>query len=417
MRRRKFLSWSGATALGAMTPGLMTHLSAADAPTTDPAPTAPSIHWTRSLVIIELRGGNDGLNTIIPFSNPEYRRLRPTISIRESDIIRLDQRFGFHPALNDLKAFWDAGQCAAVLGVGYPEPNLSHFRGIEIWNRASSAKTTPSDGWLSRLYAAAAKSAPSDLLAHSLSFSAQDALAHEGNGPFIGHLDQNHFVLDDPDKFIADISVIPPLKDPTVVPPRNPALAHVRQQRQDITRIRETVTKLLTTKPFTTTFPPTDLGKQLNSVARFIAGGAICPTYKCTIGGFDTHSNQLDAHHHLLNQLSTALAAFRTALQSIPGAWDRTLVMTYSEFGRRANENGSAGTDHGTAAPHLLFGNGVKSGFHGEYPDLTNLEDGNLTYTTDFRRIYQGITKDFFGYSAPFLAESGLQPLSMLKTG
>ena len=321
----------------------------------------------------------------------------------------------------DLRAAWDDGGCAAVLGVGYPKPNLSHFRGIEIWNTAAdeTSEQTLTDGWLSRLYHLAAASAPTDLLAHSITLSSSGAQAHEGLGPFVGHQEQNHFVIDKPEQFIKDIGVIPRLdEDPVAGRTANPALAHVRRLREEITLIGQRFSTLLKAPaPFTTVFPETSLGNQLKSAARFITSGALCPTYKCTIDGFDTHSSQRGAHDPLLKDLSGALAAFRTALKSTPGAWERTLVVTYSEFGRRARENGSEGTDHGTAAPMLLLGGRVKPGFHGTYPDLKNLVYDDLGHTTDFRSVYQGIARDFLGFKPPFLVTPGLTPLACCVPG
>ncbi len=424
MHRRDLLKLGGLCALGGMAPGLFTRANAADVSTTPPPlspPGTPTIAWDRSLVLIELRGGNDGLNTIVPFADPEYYRLRPTIGVRDTDVVRLDQRFGLHPALTDLRAAWDDGGCAAVLGVGYPKPNLSHFRGIEIWNTAAdeTSEQTLTDGWLSRLYHLAAASAPTDLLAHSITLSSSGAQAHEGLGPFVGHQEQNHFVIDKPEQFIKDIGVIPRLdEDPVAGRTANPALAHVRRLREEITLIGQRFSTLLKAPaPFTTVFPETSLGNQLKSAARFITGGALCPTYKCTIDGFDTHSSQRGAHDYLLKDISSALAAFRTALKSTPGAWERTLVVTYSEFGRRARENGSEGTDHGTAAPMLLLGGRVKPGFHGTYPDLKNLVYDDLGHTTDFRSVYQGIARDFLGFKPPFLVTPGLTPLACCVPG
>ena len=417
MQRRDLLKLGGVVALGTVAPGLFGTARAADAPPT--AVVAPTLDWNRSVVLIELRGGNDGLNTIVPFSDPEYYRLRPTIGIRDSEVVRLDQRLGLHPALKDLRAAWDDGSCAAVLGVGYPMPNRSHFRGIEIWNGAAGAEEKPRDGWLSRIYHAAAASAPAELLAHSITVSAAGALAHEGLGPFGGHREQNHFVIDKPEQFLKDISVIPrPLDEPAGDRPANPALAHVRHLRAEIAQIRERFTALMSRPPaHATVFPQTALGLQLSSVARLITGGALCPAYKCTIDGFDTHGMQRQAHDVLMRDLGGALAAFRTALKSVPGAWERTLVVTYSEFGRRAHENGSEGTDHGTAAPMLLLGGRVKPGFHGAQPDLKRLVEDDLVHTTDFRSVFQGIARDFIGFKQPFLSVPGIAPLACCVEG
>lgn len=418
MRRRDLLKLGGVCALGGMAAGAFARADAADVP--PPPPSVPStIAWDRSVVLIELRGGNDGLNTIVPYADPEYFRLRRSIGVRENEVLRLDQRFGLHPALADLRSAWDYGDFAVVHGVGYPQPNRSHFRGAEIWNTAADEAKGQrfSDGWLSRLYYAAAASLPIDLLAHSITLSAAGAQAHEGLGPFIGHPEQIHYVIDKPEQFLKDIVTIPrPGTEPATGSGANAALDHVRRLRGEVHQVGQRFAGLLNgPAPFTTMFPQTRLGQQLRSAAQFITGGARCPAYKCTIDGFDTHSHQRRHHDRLLQEVGGALAAFRTALTSVPGAWERTLVMTYSEFGRRSQENGSEGTDHGTAAPMLLLGGRVKPGFHGTHPDLSSLEFEDLVHTTDFRSVYQGIARDFYGFTAPFLVTPGIAPLACCR--
>ena len=368
-----------------------------------------TLNYERTLVLIELRGGNDGLNTIVPFSDPDYYKLRKSIGIKETEVVKLDQRFGLHPALKPLETAWKDGDLAIVHGLGYPNPNRSHFRGIDIWNGGTKNDELARDGWLGRIVAQARGGAPSDCLADGIMLGYADSVAYGGAGPMFAN-GLRTITMDGPDDFVRRAKRMPKPGEGS----GNPALAHVLKVQADVNVTADRMEALWRKSPNLPGNFGGGLGGHLKVAARLIAAGALCPFYKVTIGGFDTHAGQTYAHQNLLTNLGQAMAAFREALKSVPGAWERTTVMTYSEFGRTASENDSGGTDHGTAAPHFLMGGKVVGGHQGKPVSLTQLDYGDLAYTTDYRSLYAGVAQQWFGYEKPFLSEKKVTPLQGL---
>jgi uncharacterized protein (DUF1501 family) len=406
MLRRDLLKMGSAAAIGMLAPGLLRNGAfAADPAATDQG---ASLAWNNTLVVIELSGGNDGLNTVVPYADPEYYKLRKNIGIPEKDVVKLDKGLGLHPALKPLEGAWKDGDLGVLLGLGYPNPNRSHFRGIDIWNAGSKTDEMLPDGWLARILNAASTGAPSDLLAHSITLGYSGG--YGAGGALYGH-QLNRLTMDRPDEFVRRAKRIP--KPGDKIP--NDAVSHIMHIQSDINKTADRLEALYRKAPNLSGFPGSGLGQHLQVAAKLIAAGTICPVYKTTIGGFDTHANQRPAQLNLLTELGAALGAFRDALKTVPGAWERTTVMTYSEFGRRAGENDSGGTDHGTAAPHFLMGGKVKGGFHGKQPSLTQLDYGDLMFTTDYRSMYAGIAQGFFGFKKPFLSDKGIVPLACFK--
>jgi uncharacterized protein (DUF1501 family) len=402
MLRRDLLKMGSAATLGFLAPTLARGADPAD------KDAGATFAWDKCLVLIELSGGNDGLNTVVPFADPDYYKLRKNIGIPEAEVVKLDKAFGLHPALRPLETSWKEGDLAIALGLGYPNPNRSHFRGIDIWNAGSKSDELLPDGWLARILSDAQASTPAELLAHSISLGY--SAAYGGGGALYGH-QLNRLTMDRVDEFVRRAKRIP--KPGDVVP--NAAVAHILHVQNDINATADRLEQLYRKAPALNGFPGTGLGSHLQLAAKLIAAGITCPVFKTTVGGYDTHAGQKAAHINLLGELGGALGAFRAALKSVPGAWERTLVMTYSEFGRRAGENDSGGTDHGTAAPHLLMGGKVKGGFYGKQPSLTQLDYGDLVYTTDYRQVYQTVGQGWFGYQKPFLSEKGFKPLPLFS--
>ncbi len=368
MHRRDFLRLAG------LSMALPT-VSMAAPPVASPQPTAPQ--HSRSLVLVELKGGNDGLNTLIPYADPQYARLRPNLAIAPARVLDLNDRLGLHPALRPLMPAWDAGELAWIQGVGYPRPNRSHFRSIDIWETGSDSDEVLEQGWLAR---ALPIRAPGDL---------PDVVVLGGDdGPARGG-DLRIITLESAERFVDDARRLQPLDAPPAH--LTPALDHlltVRAATQAAgAEFRRSIERLDTTP---TPFPKSPIGRQLQEAARMLQAGMPIPVFKVQIGSFDTHANQLARHERLLAQLADALAAFRQTLRHT-GHWDRVLVMSYSEFGRRPAENASGGTDHGTAAPHLVLGGRVKGGLYGEMPDLNALEQSDLRHTVDYRRLYDTV--------------------------
>jgi uncharacterized protein (DUF1501 family) len=342
----------------------------------------------RVLVLLELNGGNDGLNTVIPYADPLYYRLRPNLAIAREQVLPLTETLGLHPALAPLQAAWEARELAIALGVGYPQPDRSHFRSIEIWETASDANQTLRQGWLARLFQA--ERLPAGLAAHGIVLGTSE-------GPLTG--DAHTLVLREPQRFLRKAGQ---LTRPTATA-RNPALAHLLAVRQETRGGADALGERLARAPtLTTAFPATRLGRDLETAARLIVTGVPVPVIKLAHGSFDTHAQQRAVHERLLGELAAALAAFRAALTA-HGRWRDVLVLTYSEFGRRAAENGSLGTDHGTAAPHFLLGDRVRGGLYGRQPSLARLADGDLVHSLDFRSLYRTVAQGHWGVSAAAL--------------
>jgi uncharacterized protein (DUF1501 family) len=404
-RRRDVLRLGSIGALSCLLPG--SRLWCGDPPLAD---AAPALAWERSLVLIELRGGNDGLNTVVPYAEDAYKRLRPAIHIPEDQLLALDDQFALHPALAPLLPAWQARDFGIAHGVGYEHPNRSHFRGIDIWNSASRADEQLGDGWAARVIHGA-RTRPAQLLADGIIFGYGSSVAYGGFGPLFGQ-PLRTIIMDAPQDYITQARAMPQSDDRV----NNPALAHILQVDQDIALSASRMQALLDATPAPAgSFGSGGFASQLKHTAHLIAAGAVVPIYKLTLDGFDTHSNQRQRQDQLLAELAVGVAQLRATLIAAK-AWDRTLVMTYSEFGRRVAENGSAGTDHGTAAPHFLLGGRVSGGHLSAAPSLRTLDDGDLVATTDFRSLYTTCVQEWWGYRGDFLSARGISGLGAIKT-
>jgi uncharacterized protein (DUF1501 family) len=356
----------------------------------------------RVLVLVELKGGNDGLNTVVPYADPMYTQLRSSIAIPAADVLKIDSRFGLHPELKAMVPMWERNELAIVHGVGYPQPNLSHFRSIEIWETASRSNEYLGEGWVARAMHAG--------LAKQSAFTAEGVRVGAGGyGPLAGC---RAVTLSSPEAF-ARGAARTPVHDAA---PVNAALAHILRVEQDVAHAAEG----LSGEPyaFTTQFPDGAFGNSVRAAAQVIAsqrGRGGVPVLVLSIGSFDTHQNQPGVHANLLRQLGEGLGALRASLIEI-GAWDRTLVMTFSEFGPRARQNQSNGTDHGTAAPHFVMGGAVRGGFVGRAPDLARLDaEQNLVHTTDFRQLYATVAGDWWGVKPETVVRGEFEALRLLR--
>ncbi len=388
MRRREFLELVG---LGLLAPGLRAGL---------PETTRLAIPKDRYLVLVELHGGNDGLNTLIPFRDPLYRQLRPNLAIAPDRVLSLSPSLGFHPALEPLLESFTQGDLGVVAGLGYPDPNRSHFRSIEIWETASDAHDYLDEGWIARAFAAS--ELPPERVADSIVLGRDE-------GPMAGP-ERKNVVMRDPQGLLKGALRMKDLPERHT----NPALAHILGVRSFLREAAQRIEARIQAVPtLPVSFPNHALGRQLEGVAKAIAAGLPVPVFKTSLAGFDTHARQIGAHERLLSQLGAALAAFRSCMRA-QGHWDRVLVMTYSEFGRRAAENGSLGTDHGTAAPHLVTGGKVKGGLHGVQPSLARLVDGDLVHTVDFRSLYATVVRGWWGLPPASVGLGGFPELPLL---
>lgn len=349
------------------------------------------------LVLVQLAGGNDGLNTIVPASDPTYRSSRSTLGIAEDAVLPLEQGFGLHPSLVGMKGLWDSGKLAVVRGVGYPEQNYSHFKSMAIW-QAGDPKMQLDHGWLGRTL---------------------EQMESEQHDPFLG--------------FNIGSSTPPEMRTPQIAIPsvRNPDDYGVKVggRLAEPTHARTaTMLKLYeqypTSSPYgvllettaeaaisssqmlqqaertytpAVTYPESSFASGLSVLAEAIVGDLGMRVGHITLGGFDTHNNQLAEHTDLMETLDAGLTAFYGDLQA-HGKADDVLVLTWSEFGRRVQQNGNGGTDHGAGSMMFALGNGVQRGLYGDAPNLAALVDnGNVPYTTDFRRVYATVLERWLG--------------------
>ena len=355
----------------------------------------------RTLLLLELNGGNDGINTLIPYRESAYYRQRPKLALPVDQILQLNERTGMHPALEPLMPLWDAGEMAWIQGLGYPQSNRSHFRSIAIWDSASASDEVKSEGWLSPVVKA---------LPLRDEKSLDGIVIGRNSGPLAGE-GMRVVSLSDSDVFLRRAASVKPIGQIS----GNPALQHILQVQREIGHAAAALRERLTvqTQSLVDRFPNSRFGRELALAARVIISGVDVPVIKVSQSGYDTHSHQSAKHRRLLTELAQGLAAFRSALTD-SGDWNRTLVMSYGEFGRRVAENASAGTDHGTAAPYFVLGGAVKSGLFGEASSLTSLDRGDLRFTVDLRRYYGTVATKWFGVSGAGNVGQGHEPLGFL---
>jgi uncharacterized protein (DUF1501 family) len=359
----------------------------------------------RILVLVELNGGNDGLNSVVPYADPAYYAARPTLAVPRDQVLQLDERLGLHPDLVALLPSWQAGELAIALGVGYQPANRSHFRSIEIWNTASEAGENLAEGWLQRVVAeTVARGVPP-----GAGFAARGIVLGGPEGPLAGNAFPT-VVMRDPRQLREAADLLAGDGEGA----RNPALSHILATRSRLHGAAEEIARQLKTSPAPTNeFPRSAVGRQLHQTAALIGAGVSASVIKVQHSGYDTHAQQHGRHATLLRELAEGLMAFRAAMVEA-GAWHRCLVMTYAEFGRRVAENASGGSDHGTAAPHLLLGGGIKGGFLGEQPALDDLEAGDLRPRLDFRRLYAAVAQDWLGLPPATASLGNHRPLPLL---
>jgi len=370
---------------GAFMPSIFTRALAAA--NLDKGASTPGNGPARTLIIIQLAGGNDGLNTVIPYSDPMYHQLRPNLGIPADQVVQLDGHLGLHPSLKGLASLWDAGHLAIVENVGYDHPSLSHFQAMDIWQTADPT-IGKHGGWLSTLVGGSVDANGHPFEAVSVGAGLAPALCCPAIPPPAVNS-------------IADYKLQPDPRFPTGQPTREAALnrlyssytapapyaALLDATSDTAERSSKDLQAAAAAHDTTVSYPRGGFGDGLKLLSAIINQNLGLKVGYVVLGGFDTHSTQTRHHADLLQTLADGITAFQTDLSS-HGKGDDVLIMTWSEFGRRAAENASAGTDHGTAAPLFVVGQGVKKGIYGDPPSLTNLDNGNLRFGTDFRSIY-----------------------------
>jgi uncharacterized protein (DUF1501 family) len=356
----------------------------------------------RILVLINFAGGNDGLNTVIPYEDPAYFSARPELALSPNEIHKVSDSLGLHPSLGGVGNLFDDADAAIVTNVGYEDQNRSHFRSTDIWHTASDSDEILFTGWIGRYLESVHPDYPTVLpkAPFALQISTATSLALLGDKGNMG------IALENPERFFRLANGLD--VDPAPVPDTlaGPELEYIRSIIQQSDNFSREINDAMVGGENFSAYNGDTLGQQMQIVARLINGGLSTSVYIVTLPGFDTHSLQLNSHARLLSYVNDAVTAFLSDLESA-GNEDRVVCMTYSEFGRRVNENGSAGTDHGSAAPLMVFGRPVRGGqILGGNPDLQNLDNrGDIQYTVDFRQLYATLLADWFGISAQDVSE------------
>jgi uncharacterized protein (DUF1501 family) len=359
----------------------------------------------KNLVVIQWSGGNDGLNTVVPFHNDLYYRNRPNLAIKKSDVLKLNDELGFNPAMSGLKSLYDDGLVSIVNNVGYPNPDRSHFRSMDIWHTASNSNEYWRTGWLGRYLDESCK----DCDAHT-ALEIDDTLVLALKGET-----RSGFAVSNPiqlkqrtqNKFLEQITH-----------------HHEHHHEENVAYLYKTListqasanylfdqSRIYKTK---TTYPATGIGADLKKIAGLIIANTDTKIYYVNMGGFDTHAAQKGQQERLLKQYSEAIAIFVEDLKDNEKL-DDTLIMTFSEFGRRVKENASRGTDHGTANNvHFIGGKLKKPGIFNEAPNLSNLDHGDLVYSVDFRKIYASVLKNWLDVEPESILNQEFKPLSLV---
>ncbi len=358
-----------------------------------PLPGLPGAE-NRCLVIVNLQGGNDGLNCVVPHGDAQYYQVRPTIGVPRSDVLAINDQVGFNPQMRSFKSLYDKGMVAVVQDVGYPNPDHSHFRSTEIWQTAVPDKYEHT-GWLGR-YLDAANLPEGDLfngvaLAQVLP---EVLVADRIDVPAIAQI-RGYGLVSDRNK--AARAAYGQIVNDTRLPFTSPYLAHVTEIEDHAQKGSEELPKLIAGYKPAGSYPATPLGRSLSLAAQIIGSKTGTRVIYVQHGSFDTHVSQKATQDRLLGEFSDAMKAFYDDLAA-HGNDKRVLAMTFSEFGRRIEENASRGTDHGEASPLFLIGGGVKGGMYGAYPDLANTSMGNVRFQTDFRSVYATVLERWLGH-------------------
>jgi uncharacterized protein (DUF1501 family) len=391
--RRTFLSSSiGIAVLGAAVPAALARAAEAQALPVPGAATDPR----NVLVVVQMNGGNDGLNTVIPYSDDRYHRVRPTIGLEEKAVLRIDDRIGLNPVMAPLLELYKEGHVALVQGVGYPNPNRSHFEATQIWETASPDRPL-STGWLGRYLDRVVPkegTPPTLFTGVTLGDTVPAAMISQHvDVPAIGGINAFNYSGGKDTASKASAGVL--------FDGARPGQSPYLQLLEDTSRTAYHGGDILKAKiagyQRLATYPTDPFSTQLALAAQIIGSDVGTRIIFVSIGSFDTHAGQRSQQDRLLGYLSAGLSAFYKDLTA-HGDADRVMVMTFSEFGRRVNQNASAGTDHGTAMPLFVIGGKVKGGTYGDHPSLSDLDaNGDLKFQTDFRDIYATVVADFLG--------------------
>jgi uncharacterized protein (DUF1501 family) len=358
----------------------------------------------RILIVLQLSGGHDGLSAVVPYRNEYYQKARQTTRIAESEVIRIDDEIGFHPSLKGCRELLDQGQFAVLHGVGYPNPNRSHFKSMDIWHLADNTARNYTHGWIGRYVDRSYRGDTTPTLTLAVGGDKAPLAIHGADHPGLSIRQPETF------RYVAAAQVGETYKklSRAAAGQRNANLDFVSRTAVAASESSETIQRLAAKRQPKVSYPRTPIGSSLQTVANLVAGGLKTRVYYVFHGGFDTHAGQRQRHDKLMLDLDQALAAFQSDLTDLK-AQDRVLTVAFSEFGRRVQENFSQGTDHGVAGPMFLVGPVVKPGLHGSFPSLApeSLIAGDLKHTLDFRSVYATVLEKWLATpSTPILGDN-----------
>lgn len=392
MIRRHFLKTSGLISLTPWVPGFVNTLAASTRAETD----------QKILVVIEMSGGNDGINTLVPHKDDEYRKLRPKLALDPTTLHKITDSLGLHRSMRASKEMFDAGELAIVNGVGYPNPNRSHFESMSIWHSGlRDSRRESGAGWIGH---ALDLTRQADQTSMDGYFVGRDAVSAAMIGRRAQVAALSRFGDLQLDQSIGSIPGMDSQEDIT---------AFVQRQVSDSYATARQLESAAKTTDVAEGFPNGRLGQQMRLVSQLIKSGSAARVYYTVQGGYDTHSTQVNTHAGLLFEFSRSLKAFVDDMKK-NGLGDRVVVLAFSEFGRRVNENSSLGTDHGTAGPVFLGGSPVKAGLLGETTSLTDLEDGDLKSQFDFRQVYSTLLDNWLGIDSRLVLNDEFQHLEIV---
>ena len=395
-RRRALLS--GLSALGAFTLGSSRAHAAVKLLASPPLPFQDS---PRTLLVLQLAGGNDGLSTVVPFGDDAYYAARKNIAIPAGEVLKLDTYRGFDPRLVQLRARYDQGQVALVEGVGYPDPIRSHFKSFDVWHTADARGRGVSEGWLGRLARAAFEGETSPNLCVHVGGSVPYSLTSQTHPPVAFATPTGYRWAGTAAELEAYEAAAQKATYGSEMRPDEPAseesnIDFLRGVLADGQSSSEAIRRAAAKYRTPVEYPGDELGASLRDIAALIEGDVGSRILSVEMGGYDTHTDVVNRHANLMRNLDAALGAFLADLERSE-AGRNCVVLVFSEFGRRVAENGSRGNDHGTAGPLFVAGPAVRGGLYGKHPSLTDLDNGDVKFTTDFRTAYATLIEDWFG--------------------
>lgn len=399
MQRRNFLKASALASTSMMVPAFLQGIS------------NTKMQRSRSgkiLVVVQLSGGNDGLNTIVPYSNDLYYQNRPNLAIGKEEVLRLNDNLGFNPALESLRGLYDDGLMSIVNSVGYPNPNRSHFRSMDIWHTASNSNEYLSTGWLGRYLDNACTGCSANY--HALEVDDSLSLAMKGTT-------RNGFAMSNPGQLKKNAAnrLLKAIAERHDSEHQNNQVAYLYKTMIDTQASADYLFEQSKVYASKMEYPKTAFGRNMKQIAELITADTDTKIYYVSLTGFDTHANQKNQQARLLKQYAESMNAFVGDLKH-NDLLDDTLIMTFSEFGRRVKQNASNGTDHGTANNLFLIGGQLKQpGFYNAAPNLSQLDNGDLIYAIDFRNVYATLLDRWLDADARMvLGRDGLKVLDVL---